>query len=261
VWLTNAPREELEALFDNPMIDDDFLHGILERADPWNSLSDERIVTIVRILGGNERMWTRNEDPWDGFADARYNAVFDSAWKLAENVEPTGSWAKALSHLYDRLEPSAFSVKDPLRFIARWRIDPSNAKMVEKEAKDNVRGSLSDYQGIRKGLARLALRMNSELISCLLTSPDIGMRSAAYSDGCLTPEQLLAGHQHDGRLVFEQAKDNLQLWRNSECREVLHRIAWAEDSPDWYPGLYKSLYTKIAKEHPDWFGKSRNLHT
>jgi hypothetical protein len=104
-WLAEAPSEELQALFENPRIDDDFLSDILKRSKPWDALSDERLATIVAILCRNERMWTPGEDFEDGFAHARYHAVFNSAWKLAESVEPTERWARALSYLYDRLEP------------------------------------------------------------------------------------------------------------------------------------------------------------
>ena len=252
-WLTEAPRAELQALFENPRINDNFLSDLLERSKPWDALSDEHFATIVTILGRNERMWTPGEDFVDGFADSSYNAVFDSAWKLAESVEPSERWARALSYLYDRLETRAFSINEPLGLVKHWRPDPSNSKLVEKETKEYARGFLSDYQGVRKGLARLALRKDPNLLQGLLTSDDPGLRSAVYSDGCLTPEQLLAAYQQDGKIVFEQARNNLQLWRNSECRDVLHKIAWGEGSPDWYPALYNNLRAKMAKDHPDWF--------
>lgn len=254
VWLANAPREELQALFENPTVDDSFLSDLLERTTPWDTLSDERLTTIVTILGRNERMWTPySTETMDGFADTRYHSVFNSAWKLAESVEPSEEWARALSYLYDRLKTYAFSIKEPLKFVNRWQLDPSKSELIKKEAKENQRGSLSDHQGVRKGLAKLALSNNSALLPRLLSSPDLALRAAAYTDGCMTPEQLAAACQRDGKLVFEQAKNNLQLWRVSGCRDILHKIAWAEDSPDWYPGLYNNLQAKIARDHPDWF--------
>jgi hypothetical protein len=113
-WLAEAPKEELCALFENPWIDDDFLSDLMERSKPWHALSDESLMFIVAILSHNERMWTPREDFVDGSESARYNAVFDSAWKLAESVEPSERWAKALSYLYDRLEPYAFSIEEAL---------------------------------------------------------------------------------------------------------------------------------------------------
>jgi hypothetical protein len=254
-WLVEAPREELQALFENPRINDDFLSDLLKRSKPWDTLSDERLITIVAILGCNERMWTPGEGFTDGFADTRYHAVFDSAWKLAANVDPSERWAWALSYLYDRLETYAFSIKEPLGLVCRWRPEPSNSKLVEEEAKENMRGNLSDYQGVRKGLAKLALSQNSNLLPRLLASDDPGLRAAAYADGHLAPEQLLAAYEREGKLVFDQAvrNRNLWLWRTAAGREALGKVAQGADSEDWYWPLYKNIWAIIAKEHPDWF--------
>ncbi len=254
-WLAEAPREELQALFENPRINDDFLSDLLERSKPWDALSDERLITIVAILGRNERMWTPREDFTDGFADSRYHAVFDSAWKLAANVEPSERWAWALSYLYDRLEPYAFSINEPLGLVNRWRPEPSNSKLVEKEVKENMRGNLSDYQGVRKGLAKLALSQNSGLLPRLLASDDPGLRAAAYADGHLAPEQLLAAYEREGKLVFDQTvrNRNLWLWRTAAGREALGKVAQGAGSEDWYWPLYQNTWAIIAREHPDWF--------
>jgi hypothetical protein len=254
-WLAEAPREELQALFENPRISDDFLSDLLKRSKPWDALSDESLVTIVAILGRNERMWTPGEDFIDGSADASYHAVFDSAWKLAESVEPSERWAKALSNLYDRLETRAFSIKEPLGLVNRWRPEPSNSKLVEEETKRNARGDLSGYQGVRRGLAKLALRGNPNLLPGLLASDDPGLRAAAYAGGHLTPEQLLAAYEREGKLVFDQAvrNRNLWLWRTAAGREALGKVAQGVDSEDWYWPLYKNIWAITAKEHPDWF--------
>jgi len=254
-WLAEAPREELQALFENPRINDDFLSDLLKRSKPWDAVPDDCLVTIVAILGRNERMWALGEDFIDGFAHTRYQAVFNSAWKLAESVEPSERWAKALSYLYDRLEPYAFSIEEALGLVNRWRPEPSNAKVAEEEAKTNARGSLSDYQGVRKGLAKLALRRNSSLLPGLLASDDPGLRAAAYADGHLSPEQLLAAYEREGKLVFDQAvrNRNLWLWRTAAGREALGKVAQGVDSEDWYWPLYKNIWAITAKEHPDWF--------
>jgi hypothetical protein len=255
-WLAEAPREELQALFENPRINDDFLRDLLEHSKPWDTVPDESLVTVVAILGRNERMWTLpGEDFIDGSAAWSYHAVFDSAWKLAESVEPSERWARALSYLYDRLEPYAFSINDPLELVNRWRPDPSNSKLVEEELKRNARGDLSGYQGVRRGLAKLALRGNPNLLPVLLASDDPGLRSAAYADGHLTPEQLLAAYEREGKLVFDQAVRNRNpwLWRTVPGREALAKVAQGTDSEDWSWPLYKNIWAILAKEHPDWF--------
>ncbi len=254
-WLAQAPREELQALFENPRINDDFLSGLLERSKPWDAVPDEVLLTIVAILGRNERMWTPREDFIDGFSHTKYHAVFNSAWKLAENVEPSERWARALYNLYDRLEPHAFSIDEPLRLADRWRPEPSNSKLAEKEVKDNARGFLSDYQVVRRGLAKLALRGNPSLLPRLLASDDPSFRAAAYADGRLTPKQLLAAYEREGKLVFNQTVRNRNpwLWRTAAGREALGKVAQGKHSEDWSWSLYKNIWANMAKEHPDWF--------
>lgn len=254
-WLADAPREELRALFENPKIDDGFLSDLLERSKPWDAVPDEVLLTIVAILGRNERMWTPREDFIDGFSHTKYHAVFNSAWKLAENVEPSERWARALYNLYERLEPHAFSIDEPLRLADRWRPEPSNSKLAEKEVKDNSRGFLSDYQVVRRGLAKLALRGNPSLLPRLLASDDPSFRAAAYADGRLTPKQLLAAYEREGRLVFDQAVRNRNpwLWRTAAGREALGKVAQGKYSEDWSWPLYKNIWANMAKEHPDWF--------
>jgi hypothetical protein len=139
--------------------------------------------------------------------------------------------------------------------VNRWWPEPSNSKLIEKETKENARGSLSFYQSVRKGLAKLALRRNSSLLQGLLTSDDPGLRAAAYADGRLAPEQLLAAYEREGKLVFDQAvrNRNLWLWRTAAGREALGKVARGTDSEDWYWPLYENIWAIMAKEHPDWF--------
>ena len=108
---------------------------------------------------------------------------------------------------------------------------------------------------MRRGLAKLALRGNPNLLPVLLASDDPGLRAAAYADGRLTPEQLLAANEREGRLVFDQAvrNRNLWLWRTAAGREALGKVAQGADSEDWYWPLYKNIWAITAKEHPDWF--------
>src|ERR1700756_2871849 len=122
-----------------------------------------------RQLRSKERMRRPYDDAYmDGYADYSPGAVFNAAWTLAERMEPTVRWAAALNYLFDRLETSAFSIETPLELAARWRTDPSDADAIAKESKDVEGGWLSSYQGVRKGLARLALSKDSNLLPSLL---------------------------------------------------------------------------------------------
>jgi len=84
---------------------------------------------------------------------------------------------------------------------------------------------------------------------------DPGLRAAAYADGRLTPEQLFAANEREGRLVFDQAVRNRNpwLWRTAAGREALRKVAHGPDLQDWCWDLYENISAIIAKEHPDWF--------
>lgn len=258
-WIVAAPDEELAALFENPNIDDLFLRDLLDAKAPWDAIPGDRLATIVIILHRNERMRRPYDDDYmDGYAEYSYGAVFNAAWSLAAMVEPTARWAAGLSYLYDRMETDAFSIGKPLELAARWHVDPSDAEAVASEAKDNDRGWLSHCQGVRKGLARLALKKDSKLLPTLLASEDPALRSAAYSDGILTPEQISAAYDRDGELVFNQAMHNLKIWRFKPGRDALSAVAWSIVHNDKHSDLmaaniFNSIRSDLAKKHPDWF--------
>ena len=258
-WLISAPSEELLALFENHNLDDSFLRDLLEGKKPWDQIPDGHLATIVSMLHRNERMWRPYDDDFmDGYAEYRYGAVFSAAWTLAERVEPTVRWGAALSYLYERMETDAFPIMMPLEVAARWQIDPSDADAIAEESKDVVGGWLSNHQGVRKGLARLALCKDSKLLPSLLASDDPALRAAVYSDGEISPEQLSAAYERDGELVFNQAMHNHKIWRHQAGREALRSIAWAVVNADKHSDLlaaniFNKIQTDLSKKHPGWF--------
>ena len=258
-WLVTAPDKELTALFENHNIDDSFLRNILEAKKPWDAIPDDRLATIVATLHRNERMRRPYDDAYmDGYAEYSYGAVFNAAWTLSGRVEPTNHWAVALCFLYDRMETDAFSIDKPLELAARWHIDPADDKAIAQEANDVERGRLSYYQGVRKGLARLALRKDSKLLTALLSSDDPALRSAAYADGAVTPEQLSDAYDRDGELVFNEAMHNHNIWRSQAGRDTLKAVAWSVVGNDKHSdmmaaNIFNSIRSDMVKKHPDWF--------
>ena len=258
-WLVTAPDAEITALFQNPNLDDSFLRDLLEGSKHWQTIPDERLATFVAILASNERMRTPYDDSYmDGHTEYNHGAVFNAAWKLAERVPANESWSKALCWLYDRMQTDAFSIEKPLDLAARWHLDPGNAELIEKEAERVGRGWLSNYQGVRKGLARLALCKDSKLLASLLTSNDPAFRSAVYANGRITPDQLTAAYDKDGELVFNEAMHNQEIWRTAQGREALKSIAWSVVHNDKYSDLmaaniYNGIRDDFAKKHPEWF--------
>jgi hypothetical protein len=257
-WISSASVNELAALFENPSLGDSFLTDLLERRDGLESIDDERLLRIVRILSSNPRMWTpRDDDYMDGFADYSYSAVFNAAWKLAQTVPANKSWAAALASLYSRLEPDAFSVKEPLVVATRWHAVPADIEAVESGARSRARGYLSDMESVRSGLARLALSRDSKLLDELVTSHDVAFRVAAYSAGRLSLEQVLSGFEKDGEMFFNAAIDNLNLWKNPATRGFFRGAAWRvvdmNNSDLMAVNIYKWKAKDVRKKHPAWF--------
>lgn len=111
---------------------------------------------------------------------------------------------------------------------------------------------------VRKGLARLALHYSRTLLPELLGSKDVAFRAAAYAAGDLNADQLRAGYERDGELVFTEAIRNLALWRRQATRQVLRDIAWGIVGNDTHSdllavNLFKSMEKDMRKHHPAWF--------
>ncbi len=260
-WLVTASENELDALFRNPTLDDDFLRELLERSGVYEAVSDNLLWRAIISLYFNPRMRT----PWhegfmDGYTEWRYGSVFGAAWKLAETAPATNAWAGVLGSLYDVLIIDGSPIEEALKVAERWRVDPADEEEVKSEADRLAHGRLGNKQTVRKGLARLALKRDHGLLGQLLSSEDVALRCGAYYAGWLTTAQLEAGFNLDGRLAFDELLGNLNLWRRRDTRQALHEIAWrivrADESSDL--GAANSYNWKdeyIRREHPTWFSE------
>lgn len=264
-WIGSTSDMQLSALFGNPKLQDTFLANLLEGRKEWAAVNMERLAHITMLLANNERMRTPYADKhMDGYAEYSHGSVSNAAWGLAERAPTTNKWAMALSSLYDRLLPDAFSIKEPLLLVPRWI--PTEKESIEREAHDLERGWVSDYAGVRKGLARLALAKNFKLLHDLLASDDVALRSAAYAAAPLTADQLNSAYEKDGELVFNMAMHNHGIWRNRESRTVLREVAWDvvkndRNSDLMAANVYNSIRDDLAKQHPEWFKEDDDVPT
>lgn len=249
--------DEIYVLFQNPKISDNFLRDFFEGDEHWEVLDEERRLKSLEGLIYNERITTPYDDSFmDGYADYSYHAVFDALWKLAETLPVDDIHASRLCWVYDKLIANSFSVKEPLEVAKRWTTDDKEQQ--EREVEENERGYLSHYQGVRKGLARLFKESSRVTKVDLINSEDVAFRSAVYSSGRLSPEQINDCYQKDGELFFNEAVRNERLWREKETREALRQVAWAVVQADKHSDLmganiYNHVAEDMAKKHPDWF--------
>lgn len=251
-WLNSASDNELVALLENPSLSDLFLTGVLTRKGDWKLIEDERLAAIVYVLSSNPRMHTPRDDSFmDLYAETSYYGVFDAAWRLAQIVPVNSKWALALGRLYEILHPSSL-IESPLDIAARWASNPSDAD----EVKNNSYGYLSDFQKVRKGIARLALTPSS--LQNLYKHPDIAFRCAFWSAGLPSTGIIREACETDGALAFGQLATNLWIWRHSDLRAELQEAAWSIRCADnrsslELPNAYNATEERLRKEHPAWF--------
>jgi formylglycine-generating enzyme required for sulfatase activity len=266
-WAASASREELRALFVNPALSSDFLERFLGYIDNRGEcrggdaiISEVDLYWIFIALAENPRLGTpiNDDDSWSLDASSVYNAPFKKAWLLAEIVPTSERWASALGHLYSALPAECWQMKNPLKVAERWHVDPNDLETAESSMMERKMGDLSDWEKVRRGLAKLALRQESKLLCALLTHNDIAFRAAAYAYGNLRSEQLQAGYEKDGTVAVCHALSNLSLWARRDTRLILHQLAWEADK-NYSSGdlLNASEYCRrercLREKHPDWF--------
>jgi hypothetical protein len=83
-WLKQLSDEELQALFSNPTLSDDFLMNFLEQKKGWAELTDPQHRLAIEALTKNQKMVSRYQSvTMDGYAEYKHGAVFTAAWSLA----------------------------------------------------------------------------------------------------------------------------------------------------------------------------------
>ncbi len=258
-WLIDGEEVELAALFGNPTLSNRFLRAILEQNAEFARVPDDRFRYIVSILAYNTRLSTPRESIYmDGQDEYDYDSVFHAAWALSMKAEQTIQWAHALSRLYANVLSKGSYMMKPLEVAERWRPDPANVALVEKDQENSVDGFLSPFEMVRTGLARLAGETDHKLLGELLTHEDRAFRAAAYIDYPINQENIDAAYERDGELVFQNAIGNEHLWRKADGREMLRSLSWTVCNADKSsnldaPNQFRNTEQHMAKLHPNWF--------
>lgn len=253
-WLAKAPASELIALFNNPCLDDIFLNDFLDGKEPWKAVSEDNRMAAVLALSKNPRINQEYDGYMDAWAEYSHSAVFNAAWKLAEHVPTNRSWALVLSNLFGRLKCEAFSLDNPIELSKRWV--PADKEATKDDVSSNKVGHLGNYQNVRAGLGRLALAKDSDVGEKLLSSADLALRAAAYSDMRLTPEQIKAAAGRDREVAVNHMAHNETLWETEKTRQVLHDVSWdvgKKDSDLMAANAYNAIEVAMREKHPKWF--------
>lgn len=259
-WAAALTDDELVALFENEELPDEFVRGFLEREGCWEIFDDRK--RQLAIIAMSKKLSERGEydGHWDGYSDYSHSKVFDVAWRLASDVPVTLQWAHALNHLYHRLRPYSFSIKNPLELAKRWYPAADDTEQLEQERKSNERGYFGPYQKVRSALGRLAAdgANDSSIRSDLLNSDDVALRCAAYRTLSMKPEEILAAYERDTALALDDLLENTNIWRREETREALSEVCWQSSKDDkesslMYPEIFSRKRNRLEVDKPAWF--------
>ncbi len=103
-WFKLISNKEIDVLFKNKSIDDDWLTSLLEcDNDFWMVLDEEKKLSILRSLSFNIRIKTNYENTViDGMGEYDYNKLFSVIWDLSKKLPVSIRWASALESLLDK---------------------------------------------------------------------------------------------------------------------------------------------------------------
>lgn len=249
-WLPSATDEELTVFFKNPSLNNEFFEAFFNGGPSWTCLSEPQRLTALRAVTGNPRMSTPYDQAFaDGYAEYLHNKVFEAAWNMASTAPNTRAWAFTLGWLFDVLLPIGHGIDDPLTSAARWTSDDDEGIKC---------GSLSPFQNVRKGLARLALAKNANRTDEFLISDDPALRAAVYASHPLSTDQIAAAVERDGAMGFDEMVRNTELWRGQEHRDALRAASWMVVNADPHSNLlshnlFTGMWERMEREHPSWF--------
>lgn len=257
-FLASADEAELQALFGNPSLSENFIEDFLLQKAPWTALDERRQFVAGMALARNSRMRQKYDGPMDGFAEYTHNTVFHAAWGLAERAPVNRDWANFLAYLLDGM-PESWSQKDPMPVLDRWRAPPEEGKKVGVGDVEDVAksGYLGIYQMVRQAIAQAALENGKIKLSEMLASDDPAIRAAGYGKGTMTSEQITAAYELDKNLAVNTMQGNVYLWRYERTRAALRKASWDISSfNNSYldsANAYDHWEEKHRKENPDWF--------
>jgi hypothetical protein len=241
----SAPRDEVVALLQNPTVDEHLLTNLFLKDGMFIDFDDELWMKILGATIGNPRLTAEYSGPMDGYAEYSHNKVFDAAWALTGKVPTTEIWAMLLSHVLESVKPHSFSMKDIMKVIARWRIEP------KKEKRDSSDLFLDPFLHLRFLLTQL---ISKTTLAELGRHEDIAIRCGVYRRCSMTTEVMRKAFSAEPQFFLDHAVDNELVWRNAETRALLRELSWEEKKMDmWYPNLYQGRETYFRREHPDWF--------
>jgi hypothetical protein len=252
-WFGIITSQELDVLFRNETINDNFLTELLELDnDLWMALSETNKLQVIRSLYYNERVCKAYDGPMDGYAEYTHGKLFSVIWDLAKKLPVEKKWAYALGNLLDKTSDDRYEF-DSLEVAKRWNVE---------EEEDTTKKQFLDYFE----LVRYAIYKNvvknlygkDKTNKLHYQHEDLAYRACAYVQTDMTEDDIREAYAKDKLVAIEFIMRNMRVWRNDDLRDVLKDICWDADGTinDNYldcANMYNWKEEELSKKYPDWF--------
>jgi len=260
-WLIEATDFELDALFKNETINDNFLTDFLSGENElWKLLSEDKQLIILHSLYSNNRVCKRYIGPMDGYAEYKHGRLFSVIWDLAKTSPTTNKWANALGFLLEKTMNSRYDF-DSIEVAKRWNIVDEDDKVGVKKRYLN-------------GFERVRFAIYKDVISDLygkdksnkihFENEDLAYRACAYEQlDFINVDDINVAYANDKLIAIEHLMQNLTVWRKVELRTALHDICWDADrtlNNDHLDCANSFNWKKeeLSKRYPNWFAEIDN---
>ena len=247
-WAQSLSRDELIALFSNPLIDEEFITDFIVEDGYWRSLDDEGLLTALIGLAKNRRLMRDKNDELFKFSFS--SVLADNIFNMANHLPVTRDHADVLQHLLETvfsLNPGDYGYD--LECAERWfdpllRIRPRSEQQKRLDYFFWVRFQI--YRGYLRDCYDEQHKLEN---SKYFTSDDPACRYAAYAKLTMSTKEMDEAFQRDRYAAFENMGKNESIFKEKTTREYLRDLCIKHETSD-------SFFNALANHqwrHPTWF--------
>lgn len=249
-------RERLRYLLTNTFINDRVLINLYSQKEYFSDFNENILMELISFTKDNKRLSISYEDKYNDYLDwhleSSYNEVFNSFYKLLEDIDVNDKNASILSSMLDVVNYKGVFNLDLEKCINRWQ-------------KDN--DVFSSFSYIRYFLAKKFFKENQ--IKKLKNNKDLALRKAFYGSPYILNhhknnvidsyfDQLKNLYEQDGENFVNEVLQNEAMYYNKNRRLALKKFIDLVESKSNKFGLdylntYNHEYNINLENNPKWF--------
>jgi hypothetical protein len=241
--ITESDWVEVDALMNNPNLDEQLIEALYRYEGPFAAVSEERWRGLVHSSATNPRLCDDRSN--DFGPDLQHHRIHESIVRLLETAPRTKPWLSTLYHLLDHLDPSQVAWPESLELLLDWPREKSSEE--GGEATDGgYFTSLPLTEEFRCLVALLygrSLRDNKTKLLGARDAPDVALRCAYYARGALTEKEMAAGYERDKDVFSLAVTYNDGVLRNERLRKLFEE-EYLGGSADRYQKRLRQIQTR-----------------